>query len=317
MFGTWPHTAHTQPGLTPLEREFDKLARDGADFPLFTGPSAGATVPHLDALEEVHKALGATGMHRPNAQLIELIRSGKFTVVGHAVPKQLPEGGGTLTEEVAGFTFNANGLAVVQTKAGTAPPIGSLATFCSALFSTILPALSDRPAAMVQWISLGRSALDMEAKHGWPAAVRYITQQLNDCVRRRVPFSVPSQAVLDTVRSSLGAPRAQQAGGSAPQQPGAAPAPFKQKVCEAWNFKREGCNNATCTEKHTCIYSVVAGAPCKAAFGSHKGAECPHKAAMQAARKQPGSGGSVKSRGGRGGGGGGSASVATVDPTPA
>jgi hypothetical protein len=38
-----------------------------------------------------------------------------------------------------------------------------------ALFSTILPALVDMPAALSQWFALGRTALQLERTRGWQA----------------------------------------------------------------------------------------------------------------------------------------------------
>jgi hypothetical protein len=72
------------------------------------------------------------------------------------------------------------------------------------MFGTILPVLIDRPAAMMEWITLGRTALALSPTPArWPVAAAYMEQLLAERVPQRKPLSDTSDLVLRTVTFSF------------------------------------------------------------------------------------------------------------------
>ena len=255
-------------GLTALDRSYQRLAEAGGSFELFEGAGAGSPLTHHAALTEVRKAQGASATQMPSDQLIALIRSGKFTAISHAVPRQLA--GGAIDEEQSMQTA-ADGTLVMRSKAAEIPPtVATLHQFCKAMFSTIIPALIDRPAALMQWVTLGRTALQLEEMSGsWGVAASYMTQLLNERVIERRPFAETSAHCLSTVMTThthrqQGPPRGPPAddqrrsnNNSSAQKPKPPQAegpgdPSSHVICEGYNNGYCTWRSGACTRAHKC-----------------------------------------------------------------
>src|SRR5688500_9121026 len=94
--------------------------------------------------------------------------------VGFALPRPLNEAPDDERNAQVGFVITDRGTWAETSSGTTAPPVPSAQAFCMALFSTILPALVDMPAALSQWFALGRTALQLERTRGWQAADGYV-----------------------------------------------------------------------------------------------------------------------------------------------
>ena len=253
-------------GISALDRSYIRLAERGAPCPIFTGPRAGAPLSHGEALAESRKAQGASATQAPSEHLIALIRSGKLTAISHAVPRPLSGGA---TDENQTFQTTADGSLVLRTKEVDIPQnLGSLQQFCKAMFSTIIPALIDRPAALMQWVALGRSALELHERfdYDWTLAAAYMTQLLNERVPQALPFAEMSQACLQTVMMarlirnggpSRGDPRPSGPGNQNPHNRGeirkeeSAGDPRAYNACRNWN--NGYCGYQGCRNSHVCF----------------------------------------------------------------
>jgi hypothetical protein len=151
--------------------------KEGLPMPLFTGPDAGAAMSHLAAVAHVQRAHDSSAVVPPSSSLIDLIRAGKLTEIGFAVPRSRLAVSAEMDNAVGAFALTESGQLSHISKLATAPPVvASAQQFCLALFATILPALIDRPAAMMEWITLGRTALTLEAQHDWSVARSYVSR---------------------------------------------------------------------------------------------------------------------------------------------
>lgn len=230
----------------------------------------------------------------PSESLIRLIRSGKLTDVGYATPILVSD---LVAGKVGGSTVSTLGTnddgAVRITDSIRAPPIRDIQQFTSTIISTIIPALIDNPAAIIDWCTLLRTALQLNADRGWPTAKDYIDQVLTHSVHQRKPFgpivptilsSVFNQSHRGSVASSSNAPTGGLRSGGQPKRP-----------CFAWNEGR--CTTRECRFSHVCS---------KCESGSHTSAACPSgKPAPVDPRGRSGGGGRpMRSERGNGRGGG-------------
>jgi hypothetical protein len=182
----------------------------------------------------------------------------------------------------------AGGGIVAKAKSIEAPPVDSLQKFVGALVSGILPALIDRPEAMLQWIALTRTLLEVERRYDWAAAATYLDQLLHERVSQQGGFAELSPQIMETLQYA--------------SRPAAAAAPQAQRPaagalhCNQWNFSAEGCVHPNCRFPHACPYKDRG---CTDTSPSHRGKDCSFR---------PPRAGSVSasSRGGRGGRGGSS-----------
>ena len=234
--------------LPALERRYTALATD-LGFPFiaaFTGPDAGAPLAHTDALEISREALAATSSSRPTTALVSLIRAGRLTTIGHAIPRALE--GISVDAEGLGVAAGANGQVTITAASGNKPPpanCDSLQSFCRAMFSTILPALIDRPKAIMQWLTLGRTALHLESVYGWPVAAEYVAQNLVDRVQTGQAFGPVNTTVLQTV--TMNAPVLARG-----QRPPSV-APTLSNINATCNDYNSGsCTRPRCSFAHTC-----------------------------------------------------------------
>lgn len=173
----------------------------GHDSPLFSGVGAALPVKHDVALLQIRKALHGMTYDLPSEPLQQLIRAGKLTQVGWAVPRK-PQ---SFADDAPSTLSVVNGELVSSSSKGRIPKsCANLQQFAAAMFGTILPALIDKPAAMMQWITLGRTALELEREYDWNAASAYIDQLLQE----RVPLGLPYDAVSSDALTSINQLRA-------------------------------------------------------------------------------------------------------------
>ena len=288
-------TAARETGLSALDREYDKQAKRGETFALFAGPRAGAPLLHTAALRTVRTTPSGPATQQPSEQLIELIRSGKFKTVGHAIPRPLDnnaiEDG---MPEVVGV--GADGTLKAQSKAFVPPAAcSSSAQFSLALFSTILPSLIDRPAAMVQWMALARTALELEKIYDWPTASAYIAQLLNERIPMCEPFNTISSECLNSVQLARALrsgppslPRLDQQHHQHQQNVNAANR-GQQQICMKWN-------NARC--EGVCRYTHICS-ECRSA--DHPRVKCPKASSSSSSSSKPRQQGKDGKSGGRDG----------------
>ena len=76
--------------------------------------------------------------------------------------------------------------------------------FTVALVATILPALIQRPRAMMQWLALARTVISIDLAAGWPSARTYMERVLNERIPQGKPFGVFAGELMHGV--PLGAP---------------------------------------------------------------------------------------------------------------
>lgn len=273
--------------LTHMDKLEKHLARlldhYGEAHPLF-GSSAPAPTP-AEALRTSRLALGASQTEMPSQQLLKLIQAGKLLDIAFALPRPFFKDAGSL-ENATTISFGAGGTPTVNTtKDPTKPqPLASVDEFCMALFSTILPALIDRPAAMIEWIALARTALEVKALHGWPAAMHYTEALLREriCTSAKEGFAKPSDSALRDVQRGKDPHSGGQRslGGKTPQQ---------QRTCH--DYQRGSCHRPNCAFTHTC-------AVCGGAHGASQNQAC--SKLHHRGSSVPGSGGNKDRRGGGG-----------------
>ena len=240
--------------LTRLDRNFERMTRHGPPHPLFSGPTAGAAVPIPDAIATVNKAVGASATQRPSEKLIELVRSGKLVSVGFAIPRPLDSGQtGDEANAIGGMLFTDAGPVLHHGKSAP-PPVQSAQAFCMALFSTILPSLIDRPAAMLEWMALARTALHIESepRSSWARANAYIDQLLQRRIPQRKGISEPCDAVLRTLHSTESFA---QHGAGGPSRTDRRPDSRRSDgaTCNQWNYDGSCPRGESCRFRHACL----------------------------------------------------------------
>jgi hypothetical protein len=275
--------------LDKLEKYLTRLLEHHGDVhPMF---SKGAKAPSPEeALLTSRLALGGSQTEMPPPLLLKLIQAGKLLDVALARPRPFFRDAGSM-EHAMTISFGASGPTVNTTKDPTKPQaLASVEEFCMALFSTILPALIDRPAAMIEWIALARTTVEMSTLHGWPAAMHYTEALLREriCTSAKKGFAEPSTSAMRDVQRGK-----DHTGGGAQRLGGGSfngILPQKQRgTCHG--FQRNTCRRPDCSFAHTCA----------ACGGNHAAVANPTCAKVVSAQ---GVAGSSKGRaGGRGGGG--------------
>jgi len=211
--------------------------------------AAGRTLSAADALAAARDISGAAMCDPPSAQLIALIQSGFLKKPGFALPLSSSR---DTSKDASATTleFDDQGRAKSKTNDVTvATELKDFNHFCSALLNTILPALIDRPVAMMEWISLAANALFWTgSSDGWPAARAYIHMMLSEQVSSRQSFAVTTDRVNRAMHESAAAGSFRQAGGARSAGSG------KQLSCNPWNAGAPGmqCSRANCEFAHHC-----------------------------------------------------------------
>lgn len=226
--------------LSRRDRQFAKWA-EGPPHPSFAAGSA-QKVSFAAALRASRRALLASAVEPPSDQLVALVRSGKLKDVGHAIPRSADRDH-SVDDAVHALLLGSDGRLNAAARAAVeAPPLRSMGDLCDALFAVILPSLIDRPAALMEWITVGRSARSLEKSYGWAAAAAYVNQSVAEAVRDEAPLGDINHGVLSTVQMLY--PRAA-AGPTAPARP--APA----GTCHRFNAG-EPCVRSPCPFSHAC-----------------------------------------------------------------
>jgi hypothetical protein len=149
---TSSHTPAT-PQLTKRDKEFERLAVEGPQLQRFAVSSA---VSVKDALRTARLSYAATEYTLVSASLLKLVQSGRLTKVGHAIPRLLATANAQ-TESESVLVLKDG---VVGSKdSGSAPPLSSLSDFLAAFCGTIIPALIEQPAALLEWNALARTVV--------------------------------------------------------------------------------------------------------------------------------------------------------------
>lgn len=218
-----PAAAGTQPTQTShtskagVLEEACKKQREEAGWPDRAEFADGvAAIPYTEALARVRRAFLGSNYADPPAELLELVRCGKLRDVGLALPRT--------HDEMAVLKEKGNSLALLKSVIGgdSATPgdatlkgmcaLRNLGDFTSALLSTVIPALVDKPAAVADWCTLARSVTMIERAKGWEVASKFLTNSLRD--REAGSIGVFKPATLTDAEGSVRpAPRA---GGAAP-----------------------------------------------------------------------------------------------------
>lgn len=283
--GQFPFSA--TPKLTLRDAHLKELFDTNAHTPHFKF-AAGLKLSAAEALAAARDISGAAMCDPPSAQLVALIQSGFLKKPGFALPLSSSR---DTSKDASATTLEFDDQGRAKSKANdmtVATELKDFNHFCSALFTTILPALIDRPVAMMEWISLAANALFWTgSSDGWPAARAYIHMMLSEQVSSRQSFAVTTDRVSRAMHESAAAGSFRQAGGARLASLG----PSKQLSCNPWNTGAPGmhCSRANCEFAHQC---ALCSSP------QHARSNCPKNRGGQSA---PGFGGS--SRGGHNGGG--------------
>jgi len=216
-------------------------------------------VPLSRAIQEVQRALSASETQQPSEHLLDLIRAGKLRHVGHAIPQPHTTPG--KDEHSMGTLSLCGDNVVVASKSIPVPVAANAQQFCMALFSTILPALLDKPQALLDWLTLGRTALAFEHSSGsWAMARELVDRTLGRCIDSAKEFGSPDMAVVWDLQMKPPAPSSIQ------QQRGAAgPSVRNPGACHNWNDGM-ACKGSPCQWSHVCR-------TCGSA--QHRGPSCP------------------------------------------
>jgi hypothetical protein len=301
----------TAPKLSRLDQEFARMAAHGRDQPLFVGAAAATPWTFEQAVQAVQRAYGASASQAPSAQMVNLVRAGKLRHVGFATPQPL-QGALAGDAKVKGRIGFADDDTVVLSSVASKPAeVNSASSFCLALFATILPALIDRPAALSEWLTLGRTALALDEKFGWKLAMDYVDRQLARSIDAGAPFAaaVDSGVLTELALAGIGRSQQHSSGASGPSSS----ARKERGTCH--RFNGDGCSQsaAACIFLHSC-------SNCSSA--DHGAKACPRG---ERGRRPPLSGSSVStkqshvsrhSRAGGGGGGGGAPAAGASAAAP-
>jgi hypothetical protein len=260
---TEARTAAT-PKQTKIEAELERQRLAGPAHPLFARPKevteAQEEAAVKAALDIMRVSYGARGYEYPSAPLRALIQSGRLLNIGFAMP--IREGLPVSVDPsvlIDGKTVNLS-----SSSLPVAPLVPNLAAFLDGVFAIILPTLTARPAAQLQWMALARSAIQLEMKFGWKETQRYISVVLADRLRKEEGLAKADLEFVQENFTSLArggfaattapAARTQQggsaAGGSVPQAAGK-----WSGTCDQWNDNAKVCerpDGAQCRFLHAC-----------------------------------------------------------------
>jgi hypothetical protein len=121
--------------------------------------------------------------------LLKLIRSGRFTQLSLALPQDAAAAAAAAAAERGGHTLSVDGSGHISARVAVKErPLLHMNELMLVFFTAIVPALFDRPRALLDWAGLMRTAVALNRHHGWPVARDYVVAALNDCVPQREPF---------------------------------------------------------------------------------------------------------------------------------
>ncbi len=224
--------------------------------------------------------LGSSFMHQPPL-LTCYIRSGHFKELSLALPRSNAAAASQREAESRGakVLIGADGSLMSTAQLHHERSLNSLQEFQKVLIVSILPSLFDRPRAMLDWLELARSMTDLSEKEGWPVALRYLTDLMQDRAPSGAAFNVFDHNILATARASVATPLAggpaaaaarPSAGGAPPQRVTFADVQFPM-ACRDWNLRADGCvKGAHCRYLHRCMFEA-----CQTHTDGHKAHQCP------------------------------------------
>jgi hypothetical protein len=224
-------------------------------------------IAHTDAIAGVHRNVYCgLNYQAQSPYLTDLIRSGHFKELTMALPVTLAEAQARKKEDAAGRALRVAGSGEVFAQAScmVERPVTDLQEFLKIVVVAILPSLFDRPRAMLDWLELSRSVINIaESADGWTIAAAYMQSLLADRVHRGDAFNKVDLAILQTAQvsaRSAAAAAAPRAGGPAGRAGGDGARPewlrhTKPGACREWNVG-SGCKapEGQCAFRHVCIW---------------------------------------------------------------
>ena len=266
--------------MNRLDRAFEQMMKEGqtsADY-----ISTQSVTPAL-AMSKLRATHNARAYNRVPDLLRDVIRANRLKEVGFAISSRIAD---TNKEEINALTLVHGSTIVAQSKnIAVAPTISTPIHLLDALVSTILPSLIDRPTAMVQWMSLVRTMIEIERECGdWTRALLFMKQHLHEIVPVGAPLDEINTAhVRNIIDARPSAPSAyasnrqqnssysiNNASSSAPHRASAPTSSSSRNVCR--DFNRGACVRDPCYYTHTCRYHLE-GKDCD---GKHPGFKCVH-----------------------------------------
>jgi len=263
--------------LSAWDSNLARITAAGVDVPLFTGPDAAAGMTARDALARVARAFDAARFAAPSDQLLAAIRAGKLRDVGFALPRTHAAVQGIHETEAGTLSLGADGVPRFTNKAKDAPPVSSAQAFTTALISTILPALIDRPAALVEWLTLGRTVLALDERYGWANAFQYAQRQLALCIDEGKPFATETAASVLLPIALAAGPGGAGRGPAAPGSQQAQRSNTGPQTCHNFN-NGVPCRLSPCKFAHSCQNCQQLG---------HGSSSCPNSQQQQSSRRGP------------------------------
>lgn len=271
------HTSVT-PKLSAADRELERLAAEGADWPRFQDADV---IRYEAAFKQGRSTYRGSSMAVLSKSLVKLIRSGRFTQLSLALPRDAAAAAAADTAASSGHDVRVDTDGKLLTRAALqSRPLVNLNELMKVFFCGILPSLFDRPRALLDWAGLMRSAVVLDETYGWPVANEYVVAALLDRVPQREPFHDYQPRLLEerramslSMRGPIPAPAQQHATmirGMPDASPSAGRLPLLHGACRDWNFSAcpEPCRNNL---RHHC------NLPQCTTPGLHRAADCPQR----------------------------------------
>jgi hypothetical protein len=176
---------HAQ-ALSAKDKELERLAAEGDDWPLFDDTKR---ISSDEALKQGRLTFREGHQAKLSNSLLKLIRSGRFTQLSLALPQDAAAAAAAAAAERGGHTLSVDGSGHISARVALkVRPLLHMNALMLVFFTAILPALFDRPRALLDWAGLMRTAVALNRCHGWPVARDYVVAALNDYVPQREPF---------------------------------------------------------------------------------------------------------------------------------
>ena len=192
-----PHVGDVVAESDRRSRQLSTLARVRPPWGAFAGPAATT----------VAKAMKRAGTHLHNKKylavstgLTEYIRSGSMIDPAFAAPvlaaTAFPEEKDTEASVVA---YIASTMADRRKAVKPLTQLTHFRDYVATLVSSIIPALIDRPAAIMEWATLTRNAIEIERHTDWPRARKYIMDQLRVKTQEQLPIGYNDPELSDPI----------------------------------------------------------------------------------------------------------------------
>jgi hypothetical protein len=271
-----------KPKLSAYESELRRLLEMAGDTPVrLLQPDA---ISHQDAIAAQRRTFVGSSYARQSEWLTKLIRSGYFKELSLALPITNADELRRRTAESRGgkIRVGADGQLGHEAETAVERPLMDLGEFLQVLVVTLLPTLFDRPQAMLDWLELARSTVDITKTHGWEVARTYLMDLLSDRVPTGTPFNCYDATILQSACAQRGGgapgaaagvqrPQQQQQQQQAPRQS------WKEErahgVCLDWNMGV--CRREPCAYAHKCQWKA-----CASPDDGHRGKDCPKRPKM-------------------------------------